>query len=279
MRIAILCDIHGNIHAFEAVLARVASQAPDALIIAGDIVVGCPDSDLCWQRALDLDCAILRGNHERYLCELARGQADPAWQDQQFAPARWSCNQLGAEVCCGLIELPMQLRPDEDLLVVHASQRSDRDTVRPYMEADELQRMFYDAPPALVVRGHNHYAQMQLWSGGRIATVGSVGLPMDGNPTAQYALLERAADGWDIHHQSVPYDRAAAVARFYDTGYLAECGPIAELFLRELVSASQQIVPFLNCYEGWKKEENISLDAAFGRYMGSAHNVPWEQCI
>ena len=221
-------------------------------------------------------CSSDLGNHERYLCELARGQADPAWQDDQYAPARWSCDQLGVNTCCGFAGLPMQIQPAEDLLVVHASQRSDRDTVRPYMDDDELQRMFCAAPPRLVVRGHNHYPQTQLWSGGRIVTAGSVGLPMDGNPTAQYALLDRTANGWEVYHQSVPYNRDAAIARFYDTGYLAQCGPIAELFLRELVSASQQIVPFLNCYERWKKEEPISLDAAFSRYMGSAHSAQWE---
>jgi hypothetical protein len=58
MRIAILCDIHGNLPAFETALDHAANLAPDLLIIAGDMVCGCPDSDLCWQRALDLDCLL-----------------------------------------------------------------------------------------------------------------------------------------------------------------------------------------------------------------------------
>ena len=47
MRLAILCDIHGNLPAFEAVIAHVKQQSPDFLVIAGDIVNGSPD--YCFQ--------------------------------------------------------------------------------------------------------------------------------------------------------------------------------------------------------------------------------------
>ena len=47
MRLAILADIHGNIHALETVLDHITRQGIDRLVILGD-VVGCgPDSDLC----------------------------------------------------------------------------------------------------------------------------------------------------------------------------------------------------------------------------------------
>ena len=47
MRIAILADIHGNLPALDAALARVAALRVDRLIVAGDIVVGAPDSAAC----------------------------------------------------------------------------------------------------------------------------------------------------------------------------------------------------------------------------------------
>lgn len=64
MRLAILCDIHGNLPAFEAALEHAAQKQVDQLVIAGDIVTGAPDSAACWQRACELGCPILRGNQE-----------------------------------------------------------------------------------------------------------------------------------------------------------------------------------------------------------------------
>ena len=94
MRIAILCDIHGNLPALEAALTHLDDQSPDQVFVAGDVVTGCPDSDLCWQRIADLGYPLLRGNHERYLYELASDQAPPLWHTPQFAPVQWAVDQL-----------------------------------------------------------------------------------------------------------------------------------------------------------------------------------------
>ena len=88
MRLAILCDLHGNLPAFEAVIAHVKQQRPDLLLIAGDIVNSSPDSFTCWQYAQDLHCPILRGNQERYVQELAAGRASSLWHSPQFAPVQ-----------------------------------------------------------------------------------------------------------------------------------------------------------------------------------------------
>ncbi|MFT5088229.1 MAG: putative phosphodiesterase [Candidatus Latescibacterota bacterium] len=271
MRIAILCDIHGNLPAFEAALDHAANLAPDLLIIAGDMVCGCPDSDLCWQRALDLNCLLLRGNQERYLYELACDQAPPLWQTQQFAPMQWTLDQLGVETCRSLLDLPMLQRPVNDLLVVHASLRNDRDTIRPYTSESELEQMFPSPAADLIIRGHNHYGQMRLWGQRQLVTCSSVGLPMDGHMTAQYLLLDRVQNGWRIEHQSVPYDVDAAIARFYETNYLDQCGPMAALFLRELVTATQQFVPFLHWYNRWKKVEELSLEQAVKCFLDGSY--------
>ncbi len=271
MRIAILCDIHGNLPAFAAALTHAATLAPDLLIVAGDIVTGCPDSDLCWQRMLDLNCLVLRGNQERYLCELASGQAPPLWHTLQFAPVQWALDQLGADTCRTLLDLPALQRPSDDLLIVHSSLRNDRDTLRPYTSEGELDAMFPDPAADLIIRGHNHYAQMRPWGQRRLVTCGSVGLPMDGHMTAQYLLLDRQRDGWCIEHQSVPYDLDAAIARFYQTDYLEQCGPMATLFLRELVTATQQLVPFLHWYERWQKTAKLSLEQAVERFLNGSH--------
>jgi hypothetical protein len=43
---------------------------------------------------------------------------------------------------------------------------------------------------------------------------------------------------------------------------------MAQLYLREVVTASFYIVPFLKAYQRWSHTEHLSLDDALARYLG-----------
>jgi predicted phosphodiesterase len=269
MRIAIVSDIHGNLPAFEAALEHVAQQHVDRLIIAGDIVIGSPDSAACWRLAHSLGCPIVRGNHERYAAHFGRPDAPPEWRTERFGPVRWAVQQLGEAEIAALDALPPYVRLPElpDLLVVHASLRADSDIIMPYTSDQQLAEMFPGLRERWVVRAHNHAGQVRLWEDRTIITAGAIGLPLDGNPTAQYLLLEQRASGWRIMHQSVPYDLDAALRRFRETGYLEAAGPMARLFMREVALASHHMVPFLHAYARWSTQEPVPLGMAVERFL------------
>jgi predicted phosphodiesterase len=269
MRIAVLADIHGNLPAFEAALAHVRGQAVDHLVIAGDLINGAPDSRLCWQLAQTLDCTILRGNHERYVFDFDTPNAPLLWRTERFTPVQWTVSQFITEERRALANLPFAVRlpTAPDLLILHASARRDADNVFPYTPEHELKAMFPDAAERFIIRGHDHWCQVRLWDGRTIVTAGSVGMTLDEHPTAQYVILERRNHQWEIQHQAVPYDLDTAVERFYSTGYLKAAGPMARLLLREVATASPQLVPFLRCYERWSGLEDISLEAAVERFF------------
>ncbi|MFT3828494.1 MAG: metallophosphoesterase family protein [Opitutaceae bacterium] len=250
MRIAILADIHGNLPALEAALARVDALRPDRVVVAGDLVVGGPDSAACWQALKGRGWPTLRGNHERYVFDFGTPRAKPDWATERFGPVRWAVAQFDAGARAELAALPAVLRLPEapGVLFVHGSPRNDHDLVFPYTSDARLAECFGGVAEQLVVRAHNHYCGVRDWSGGRIVTVGSVGLPLDGTTAAQFTLLERdtaAAQGWRVQHHTVPYDVAAAVRRFRTSGYLEAAGPMAELYRREVETAAFHVVPFL----------------------------------
>jgi predicted phosphodiesterase len=269
MRLAILADIHGNLPAFEAALKHVARQKVDQIILAGDMIIGSPDSIECWNLAQSLGCPMLRGNHERYVSYYGTPQAAPEWSTERFTPLHWAFAQIPAQERQKLAQLPTDLRLSEapDLFLVHASERGDHDTVAPHTPEEQLADMFPSAQERFIIRSHNHYAQTRVWERGFIISNGSVGLPLDGNPTAQYLLLDQNKEGWHVWHQSVPYDLDTTIRRFQDTGYLASTGAMGRLFLREVVTATQQIVPFLRLYAQWAKEGDISLNQALERFL------------
>jgi hypothetical protein len=269
MRIAVLADIHGNLQAFEAALKHVSQQKVDRIILAGDILIGSPDTKACWDLALSLGCPILRGNHERYAAHFGTPKARPEWILEQFAPLQWAVDQLSTEELQGIEQLPLTLRFPETpgVFFVHASERDDHDSITAYTTEEELHEMFPAAQERTIIRAHNHYGQMRIWERGMIVTASSVGLPLEGHPTAQYLLLDQENDGWAIQHQSVAYDLEATLSRFQDTGYLASAGPMAHLFYREVLTGGHHIVPFLNLYSKWSQQEDISLSQAVDRFL------------
>jgi predicted phosphodiesterase len=266
MRIAVLADIHGNLPAFEATLAHVRLQAVDHIVLAGDLINGAPDSRHCWELAQTLDATLLRGNHERYVFDFDTPAAPPLWRSEQFGPVQWTVAQFSPAERCAMADLPLVAQLPE-LYVTHASPRRDNDNVQPFTPDAELAEMFGAVAEPLIIRGHDHWCQVRLWAGRTIITAGSVGMTLDEHPTARYLLLERQNGGWRFHHHAVPYDVERAVARFHNTGYLQAAGPIARLVLREIATASPNLVPFLRLYQRWTQHEPLALGAAVERFL------------
>jgi predicted phosphodiesterase len=268
VRVAVLADIHGNLAALEAALEAVERLHPDRLVVAGDVVDGAPDSIPCWERVLALGCPVLRGNHERYVFDYGTERADPVWSTERFGPLRTTLDEIPPARRGELEALPLcwQDAHAPGMLVVHASLRSDADSVLPYTEDDEMEVMFPPAMlPPLVLRGHNHLCQTQRFCDTLIVTAGSIGLPLDSNPSAQFAVAELGSDGWRVRHHAVRYDVDATLRRFEQTDYVDRAGPMGRLLVREVATASPHFVPFLRF---WSRRRGESLERAVSSFLG-----------
>jgi len=293
MRLAVIGDIHGNLAALEAVIAELEQLAPDQLVVSGDVVDGGPDSALCWERVKSLGCPILRGNHERYVFDYGTPQADPVWATRQFAPLHYTLENLSAAQRAELAALPFSWTSADwpGLLIVHASQRSDADSIWPHTPSEVLDAMFSETAPKLIVRSHNHFCSTREWCGQRLAseprrrlvhepsrrivTTGAVGLPLDGQPRAQFCLLtrKRTAAGRgqgstiSVEHRTVAYDVEATLRRCQETGYAARAGVVGRMFMREIATGAPQVVPFLRHFNSLKAvNPALSLEEAERSY-------------
>lgn len=246
MQIAVIADIHGNLAALEATLGAVERLRPDQLVVAGDVVDGAPDPAACWERVKALGVPVLRGNHERYVFDFGTERADPVWATPQFAPLHFTFNRLSEAQRQEMAALPMAWTSPAapDLVVVHASQRSDADSVLPHTPHEEIDPMFPE-PRDLMVRSHNHISSTREWRGRRIVTTGAVGLPLDGYPRSQFCVLTHGQGGWTVQHHAVKYDVGATLRRFKETGYAEEAGPVGRMFMREVATGAHHVVPFL----------------------------------
>lgn len=265
MRLAVLADIHGNLGALEAVLEDIETQSVDEIIVAGDTVNVLPDSKMCWDLVMSLQCPVLRGNHERYLFDYDTPAADPAWSSERFASLRWTLQQVTQTDLGAMRALPLTHR-FPGLLIVHATPRSDQENVVAETPETDLERMF-GVEETFIVRGHNHRWLERRWSGRRLLSMGSLGLPLNGVRDAQYLVLEQRAGEWQAQPRFVPYDVEAALKRVDVSGFLEAGGPLARLFRQELLTAEEHLIPFLHIYLVAVDRGELTLKDAVSRFL------------
>jgi predicted phosphodiesterase len=219
MRLAVISDIHGNIRALEAVLARIRALGDiDRLVVAGDLLSGPLEPSETADVLMGLDAAIIRGNHERQLLACA---TEPGGESDQYAFEHTSEPQ---RAWLGSLPATLQLAPD--VLVCHGTPETD--LVYLCEELDTPVRLAADEVilgrlagnrQALVVSGHSHHPRtVRLSSGQLVVNAGSVGLQAftaehprphhveNGSPHARFVVCERASTGWQAEQHQVSYD-------------------------------------------------------------------------
>lgn len=204
-RIAALSDVHGNALALEAVLADVAGEKPDVVMIAGDLVLNGPEPGLVVDvlRSLgDEGALIVGGNTDIAVADFDYAAAFP-WMtdgvpDAIVDAAEWAHDALGAERVDWLRRLPAERRwrTDDDTLVLacHASPGSQTAGFDQHLDPSVTIERVARTDARIIVCGHTHLPEVRDLGWKVIVNDGSAGYVFDGDPTASWALLE-VADG------------------------------------------------------------------------------------
>lgn len=231
MRLALLSDIHANLFAMDACLARARRLGVDRVVLLGDLVGYGPDPGGVVDRARELaaqGAIVIRGNHDALAVS---PPAKPETVDE--AGAGWTHDQLDADQLGFLAALPLT-HVDAPCLFVHASADAPqrwRYVSNPIVARDSLDCATQAEGVRYVLGGHVHLqalyyegrgSQLMLFepTPGRpipvprhrrwLATVGSVGQPRDGRQDAAFALLDlRRAE---LCFFRIPYDVGATIA-------------------------------------------------------------------
>ncbi len=227
MRVAVISDIHANLHALEAVLEAIDSDPPDALWCVGDLVGYGPRPNEVVALVRERARIGLLGNHDLGVL----GQLDlDEFSPDAAASARWTQTVLLDEHRAYLEGLSPQGKT-EGAELYHAS---PRDPVWEYVVTEESARAALESTVAPVVLvGHSHIAlaitlfdgrlegdlapggsEVALDEGRWLLNPGSVGQPRDGDPRA--AWLELDLPSGKALFRRVPYDIARTQAEIRD---------------------------------------------------------------
>ena len=228
---AIISDIHGNLEAFQAVLADMEHQGATSVTCLGDFVGYGPNPKECIDLAFGFNIA-LRGNHEHALLTefessnfnvKARGSID--WTREQLNP-------LGADRDANLrrwdfLDGLETTHKEDNVLLVHGT---PRDPIAEYLYPRDIYRpekleAIFEMVDWLCLCGHTHVPgiwtedmiyltpqevnyRYHLVNKKTLVNVGSVGQPRDGDNRATYVLF----DGSRIVFRKVEY-RVETTAR------------------------------------------------------------------
>ena len=195
--LALLYDVHGNLPALEAVL----DDCPaDRFLLGGDHVgFGAWPRETA-ERLRQLDAEWIRGNVDRWLVDAP--DAPEAMRDV----IERSRELAGKELCDELAALP-ESTARGNTLYCHASPLSDMDSFYPEPHDTDAERLM-GVEAERVVFGHTHLQFMREGPGGiELVNPGSVGIPLDGDRRAAYAIV---GDHGEVGLRRVEYDWQAA---------------------------------------------------------------------
>jgi predicted phosphodiesterase len=228
-RWAIISDIHGNLEAFQAVLADIADQNVSTIYCLGDIVGYGPNPRECLDLCFDFQVCLL-GNHDNgalfdpggfssgaeraifWTRRVLEDVSDPA------AQRRWMF----------LAKLPRTHR-DNGMLYVHGSPRNPLSEYVFPEDANNVNKMsrIFGFIDRVCFHGHTHVPgvftqsgrffsprelnyELDLTEERVLINVGSVGQPRDNDPRSCYVIAEpdritfrRVTYPWDVTREKI----------------------------------------------------------------------------
>jgi putative phosphoesterase len=230
-RVAVITDIHANLPALQAALARIDELDVDGLYCGGDLVgYGPHPNEVC---ALMAERAIptIYGNYDyaiaRDLEDCGCAYITPHDRELGQRSVDWTLEHTDQAGKDYMRTLPFDLRftvGDTSVHLVHGSPRK----VNEYLFEDKPARLYERLAAAeeadVLVFGHTHKPWVHEYGGVLFVNCGSVGKPKDGDPRAAFVVLEAAPAGGTVrvHIERVEYDAASVASEVAAAGLPGE---------------------------------------------------------
>ena len=225
---ALLSDVHGNLPAFQSVLADVRETGVDEIWCLGDLIGYGAQPDECVELARESCDLCLIGNHD--LVVLGKLDIDDFSMNAALA-AKWTQEHVTKET----LDWLGGLEPADTSRAMGLYHASPRDPVWEYVLSTTQAGACMDTmEPRVGAVGHSHVAlwfnradggpvngdhapagtELDLSEGDWIVNPGGVGQPRDGDPRAAWLLLDLGS--WTASWRRVEYpidDAARAIER------------------------------------------------------------------
>jgi putative phosphoesterase len=227
--VAVITDIHANLPALQAALARIDELGIERIYCGGDLVgYGPHPNDVC---ALIAERAIpsIYGNYDyaiaRDLHDCGCAYITPHDRELGQRSVEWTLAHTDQTSKAFMRALPFDLRFRVGATAVHLVHGSPR-KVNEYLFEDKpaslYERLAAAEPDQVLVFGHTHKPWIHSYGAVRFVNCGSVGKPKDGDPRGAFAILAATADDVEVTIERVEYDAEAVAREVASAGLPAE---------------------------------------------------------
>jgi putative phosphoesterase len=228
-RVAVVTDVHANLPALEAALARIDELGIERIFCGGDLVGYGPHPDEVCALIEDRRIPTIYGNYDHAIARDLDdcGCAYVSQHDRELGQrsVAWTLEHTGARAKAFMRELPFDLRftvGPHRVHLVHGSPRK----VNEYLFEDKPARLYERLAGAeeadVLVFGHTHKPWVAEFGGVLFVNCGSVGKPKDGDPRGAFAVLEDAGDRVAVTIERVAYDAEGVAAEVREAGLPSE---------------------------------------------------------
>lgn len=231
MRIALLSDAHGNLHATEVVLGAIEAERPDQVVCLGDVAMFGPQPCQTLAAIAALRCPVVMGNTDAWALDPIPHAERNEFTILYNVVEGWGAAQLSeadrAMIRTFQTTVRVGLGDGNTLLCYHGSPRSFDELIEVTTTDAILDEIFGDDPAIICAGGHTHTQMVRRHRHRLVVNPGSVGLPFvlrsDGSaynpPWAEFAIIDyRSPSNIEVALRRVPVDVNAVINTAYSSG-------------------------------------------------------------
>lgn len=229
MRLAILGDIHGNIHALTAAYGAAMAESPDEVLHLGDLGGYAPFVNEVVAFIRDKGIRGVRGNYDRNVAEgnehCGCKYEDPLMAELSQRSFDWTKQKSSDESKAFMLELPPTItikNGGRAVMLFHAAPH--KDTL--YWFEDRPDKFFAEmgekAGTDVLIYGHTHKPYVRELEGRTFINAGSVGKPKDGDARTCVAIVDIDEARVNCRFVRLDYDIASVARAITDSGLPGE---------------------------------------------------------
>lgn len=211
-KVALIADVHANLHALEAVLSDARSRGADVFLNTGDFVgYGAFPDEVIKKLRFERVFSVI-GNYDIKVIQRQYKKKMKRSKNVKKVVLDYAKKNLSNNSLNYLTSLPKEIRVrigGKRLLLVHGSPISMDEHILPDTPAARLKYLAKISNADVVIIGHSHIQFTKTISRVTFINPGSIGRPDDGDPRAAYAIM--TLNPFSIELIRVEYDVEAEV--------------------------------------------------------------------
>jgi putative phosphoesterase len=226
---AVITDIHGNLPALQAALARIEELGVESVFCGGDLVGYGPHPNEICRLIGEREIPTIYGNYDYAIARDREdcGCAYVTTHDRELGQRSvdWTLAHTDRVSKDFMRGLPFDLHFPVGNVRVHLVHGSPR-RVNEYLFEDKPARLYERLAAAerdpVLVFGHTHKPWVRKYGRVLFVNCGSVGKPKDGDPRGAFAVLQATTDSVQVAIERFDYDAEAVAAEVREVGLPSE---------------------------------------------------------